>query len=45
MGGICGTHVRDEKCVENFTRETCREQSTWRRCEGNSELDVEGNVT
>jgi len=37
MVRICSTH-REDKCTENFSRKTWREQTTWRpRCrwEGN----------
>jgi len=29
MGGACSTHERDEKCIENFGRETWSEVITW----------------
>jgi hypothetical protein len=30
MGGTCNTHWNDKKSIQNFDRETCREETTWR---------------
>jgi len=28
MGGACGTHVTDEKCIQNFGRKTLSKDNT-----------------
>jgi hypothetical protein len=29
MGAICSMHVGDEKCIVNFSQETCCKETTW----------------
>jgi hypothetical protein len=28
MGGACGTHADDENCIQNFGRDTWREETS-----------------
>jgi hypothetical protein len=29
IGGACGTHGRQKRCMQGFGGETCRKQTTW----------------
>lgn len=43
MGGACSMHGRDEEFVQNFSRTTCGEETTWtpgRRWEDNIKVKL-----
>jgi len=44
MGGACSTYEWEERCIQGFGVETCKEKNTWKtqtRMKSNNKMDIQ----